>query len=57
MGLTAVGTANFTVPSKLLLITLMYFGRVGPLTLMLTLNHKNTNPGAIRFPEEQIIVG
>ncbi len=57
VGLTAVGTANFTVPSKLLLITLMYFGRVGPLTLMLTLNHNHTNPGAIRFPEEQIIVG
>lgn len=57
VGLTAVGTANFTVASKLLLITLMYFGRVGPLTLMLTLNHNHTNPGAIRFPEEQIIVG
>lgn len=58
VGLSAVGTANFTGPSKVLLILLMYFGRVGPLTMMLTLNHGTPSVGnAIRYPEEDIIVG
>ena len=53
-----MGTANFSIPSKVLLIVLMYFGRVGPLTMMLTLNHGNPRGGkAIRYPEEQIIIG
>ncbi len=58
VGLSALGTPNLHIPSKLLLIALMYLGRVGPLTIMLTLNHPGTNGAcAIRFPEERIIVG
>ncbi len=58
VGLSTVGTAKFSIPSKVLLIVLMYFGRVGPLTMMLTLNHGNPRTGkAIRYPEEQIIIG
>ncbi|MHC1785958.1 MAG: TrkH family potassium uptake protein [Christensenellales bacterium] len=58
VGLSAVGTARFQPASKMLLITLMYFGRVGPLTMMLTLNRPATNgSGGIRYLEEQIIVG
>lgn len=58
VGLSGLNSAAFKLPSKLLFITLMYFGRVGPLTMMLSFNRSGPAPGAhIRFPEEQIIVG
>ena len=58
VGLSALGTPNLHTPSRLLLIVFMYLGRVGPLTIMLTLNHPATSgAGTIRFPEERIIVG
>lgn len=58
VGLTAVGTANLSTPSKLWLVLLMYFGRVGPLTMMLSFSRPSpVRPGAIRYPEEQLLVG
>lgn len=58
VGLSGLSSAAFRLPSKLLIITLMYFGRVGPLTMMLSFNRSGPAPGAhIRFPEEQIVVG
>lgn len=58
VGLSTLGTQNLRVPSRILLIVLMYLGRVGPLTIMLTLNRPNSNGAcSIRFPEERIIVG
>ena len=58
VGLSTTTSAAFTTQSKLLFILLMYFGRVGPLTMMLSFNRAGPTAGShIRFPEEQIIVG
>jgi trk system potassium uptake protein TrkH len=44
--------------SQIWLIMLMYFGRVGPLTMMLSLSRRNAAKSAgMRYSEEQIIVG
>lgn len=58
VGLSAAGTANLSKPSQGWLILLMYFGRVGPLTMLLSFTSKRagTQQG-IRYPEDQIIVG
>lgn len=58
VGLSSLGTWNLRHPSQVWLILLMYFGRVGPLTMLLSLTSKRagTQQG-IRYPEDQIIVG
>lgn len=58
VGLTSAGTVNFSKPSQAVLMLYMYIGRVGPMTLMLTLTGRMERRGSsIRFPEEQILVG
>ena len=58
VGLSAVGTEKLSTLSRVWLILLMYFGRVGPLTMMLTFSRDTPlRPGAIRYPQERIIVG
>lgn len=58
VGLTTTGTTPLTTVSKLWLIVLMYFGRVGPLTIMLSFHRQSGRKSdAIRYPEEQVIVG
>ena len=57
VGLTALGTANLKAPSQLFLIVLMYFGRVGPLTMMLTMGSTSGHPGTIHYPEEGVLLG
>ena len=58
VGLSTKGTANYSQLSQLWLMLLMYLGRVGPLTMMLSFSsrHANKLPG-VRFPEEGILVG
>lgn len=56
VGLSLVGTASFSAPSRLILIFLMYFGRVGGLTMIYALTAA-TNPFASQFPQEQVTVG
>lgn len=57
VGLSAAGTARFRAGSKMIFILLMYFGRVGPLTMMLSFSRSQQGGGAIRYPQEDIIVG
>lgn len=57
VGLTALGTANLSAPSHVFLMLLMYFGRVGPLTMMLTFGSISGHPGTIHYPEEGILLG
>ena len=55
VGLSLAGTAEISVPSRLILMCLMYFGRVGGLTLIyaVSTNGKNT----AQYPVEQVTVG
>ncbi len=56
VGLSLGGTARFSVCSRLVLIFLMYFGRVGGLTLIYAVAAKTGTP-ASQFPQEQVTVG
>ena len=58
VGLTAANTPTLTRPSQIWLIVLMYFGRVGPLTMMLSITRRHAGyKTGVRYPEEEIIVG
>jgi trk system potassium uptake protein TrkH len=58
VGLSAASTPTLRMDSQAWLILLMYFGRVGPLTMMLSLSRRSaTRAAGARYPEEQIIVG
>lgn len=58
VGLSAVGSGNLAILSQVWLILLMYFGRVGPLTMMLSFSSRHASQfGGIQYVEEQINVG
>lgn len=56
VGLSLAGTATLSVPSKLILIFLMYFGRVGGLTLIYAVFTSRSSISA-QYPQEQVTVG
>ncbi|MBE6048312.1 MAG: Trk family potassium uptake protein [Clostridium sp.] len=55
-GLTLGITQSISVIGKLILIITMYCGRVGPLTVMLALMHRQTKRG-FSYPEGEILIG
>ena len=59
VGLSSVNTPTLNMFSQALLIPLMYFGRVGPLTMALALaSRMENNPrNRIHYPEEKIMIG
>ena len=56
VGLSLGGTARFSLASRMILIFLMYFGRVGGLTLIYAVVAGN-GTSASQFPQEQVTVG
>jgi trk system potassium uptake protein len=56
VGLSMGITAGLTVFSKLVLISIMYIGRVGILLLMSALLG-DPRPSSVRYPEESLLVG
>ncbi len=58
-GLSSVGTPSLRHASRLLLMPLMYFGRVGPLTMAFALaSRMDANPrNRMHYPEEKIMIG
>ena len=58
VGVSAIGTPALRLPSKVMLMLMMYFGRVGPLTLALALaNKQNATKNHLKYPEEKIMIG
>lgn len=58
VGVSSVGTPTLHPASKMLLIPLMFFGRVGPLTMALALaNKQNQGQDRIKFPEDKLMIG
>ena len=55
-GLTLGITQGISIIGKLVLIITMYCGRVGPLTVMLALMHRQNNRG-FSYPEGKILIG
>ena len=56
VGLSLGGTARFSLFSRAVLIFLMYFGRVGGLTLIYAVTAGNGS-AASQFPQEPVTVG
>lgn len=56
VGLTTGVTQDICSISKVVLIITMYFGRVGPLTVILAVINKRRKSG-IRYPETKILIG
>ena len=58
VGVSAVGTPKLSIVSRAVIIPVMYFGRVGPLTLALALANKmNNTVNRRKYPEEKVMIG
>ncbi len=55
-GLTLGLTPNLSIIGKVLIIFMMYLGRVGPLTVVLALTREKRDNG-IKYPEGKILIG
>jgi trk system potassium uptake protein len=56
VGLSAIGTANLSIPGQVVLIPTMYIGRVGILLLVGALLG-DPKPTFVNYPEENLLVG
>ena len=56
VGITSGLTPNLSSIGKVLIMLMMYFGRVGPLTVMLALTRKRKKSG-YKYPEGKILIG
>lgn len=56
VGLTVGLTQKLTEVGKVLIMIMMYLGRVGPLTVVLSLMRNKKNNG-VRYPEGKILIG
>lgn len=58
VGVSSAGTPEMSLMSKIVLVPMMYMGRVGPLTLALALaNRQDGRRGRLRYPEESVTIG
>lgn len=58
VGLTAGVTPSLSMVGKIVVIILMYIGRIGPITMMLSFMRKSQkNKGNIVYPKGEIIIG
>ena len=57
VGLSMNFTADLSLLGKFIIIATMYFGRVGPITLLIAFSKKQTKENLIKNPTEEISVG
>lgn len=57
VGLTAGITAQFTGFSKVILMVTMFFGRLGPLTILMAIAERAHDRNSIRYPEGKVNLG
>lgn len=57
VGLSTGITAALSTPSRLLICLAMLAGRVGPLTLAISLLHQEAQKQAIKYPPEDVAIG
>jgi trk system potassium uptake protein TrkH len=56
-GLSLGVTGQLDTFGRLLIIAVMYWGRLGAITIMLALVKRGTNESLARYPEELVLVG
>lgn len=58
VGLTTGITPHLTLIGKLLLMLCMFIGRIGPITLIISLSHGlHANEDIVGYPEEDVMIG
>lgn len=58
VGVSAIGTPNLSIPSRALLMPMMFLGRVGPLTLAVALARRQGKVRRLsKYPEEKLMIG
>ena len=57
VGLSTGITSNLSVVGKLIIAMAMFFGRVGPLTMVIALTQRGKRKSPIRYPEGKVSVG
>ncbi|GAB6086848.1 TrkH family potassium uptake protein [Alkaliphilus crotonatoxidans] len=58
VGLSMGITPDLSIVGKLLIIVIMFFGRLGPLTVAFALaRQQRKNKGTVKYPEEKVMVG
>ena len=58
VGVSSAGTSGLSSAGRMILIPVMYIGRVGPLTLAFALaKRRGSRGGGLRFPEERVMIG
>lgn len=57
VGLTLGITSKLTLAGKIIIMTVMFIGRVGPITISYALLRKNNKKENIKYPECDILVG
>lgn len=57
VGLTMGLTPSLTLIGKLIIISLMFIGRVGIMTVVFSLLTKNRQESPIKYPEESVMIG
>lgn len=57
VGLSLGITPFLSAPGKLVIIAMMYMGRVGPLTLVLAVGSRVVLPKKVNYPESKILIG
>jgi len=57
VGLTAGMTGLLSTAGKILILCLMFVGRVGPLTLAVALAKRKNVRSPIHYPEDRVMIG
>ena len=57
VGLSTGITTSLCTASKIVIILLMFIGRVGPITIALSLRRRVKTDSGIRYPATDIVVG
>ena len=57
VGMTNFITSDLNFAGRMILIFSMYFGRIGPISLVVALNLRKDNPNIVKHPHEEISVG
>jgi len=56
VGLSTGGTPDLSVIGRLIIVMVMFIGRLGPLTLILTMERRKP-PVRMKYPDEKILIG
>lgn len=57
VGLSTGITSSLSIPGKLIIALAMFFGRVGPLTMVIALTQRAKRKTLVRYPEGKVSVG